>query len=266
MWLTDEDYAKIGSQLQQSYDRLVDQVYQYKQIDRFIRERRGASAINDFYTKLLRRKHDYQADANFNYWEVPEDQLATAVNGEVFRDDLGIFSGVRRKLQGHYPQNILRLKLAQELHEFSQYAQSNYPRMMARGDQLTANLCIYKGAESAMNMIYLLNGTYAPYYKWKRKGLERIPEASAVLRVLEEIARTPSQSAVWSNTVYSPVQVNTADRVIVLFEEAAKGILDIMKAKGMVSGDEPFLESHIPEILVAEFAVKTPAEPVKTPR
>ena len=260
MWLTAEDYEKIGAQLQQAYDRLIDQVYEYKQIDRFIKDRRGASTIGDFYTRILRRSRDYQNEGSFSYWEIPEDQLAAATNGEVFRDDLGIFTGVRKKLLGHYPQDILRRKLAQELHEFSQYAQSNYPRMMARGDQFTANLCIYKGAESVMNILYLLNGIYAPYYKWKRKGLENVPGASSVIRTLEEIAKTPAQTAAWANAVYSPVHINMADRVTALFEDAAKGILGLLKAKGFVSGDELFLEAHIAEILGAGSVTNMTAE------
>jgi len=266
MWVTDEDYAKIGDQLQMAYDELVKNVYHKKAQDRFINGRRGVIRINDFYNNILRTRCDYEKIKDFNFYSTDEKWIAAAVNGAVFKDDLGVFSKVRNLMTTYYPEELWRRKLAQELHEFSQYAQSNYPRMMARGDQLTANLCICKGAESAMNMVYLLNGIYAPYYKWKRKGLENIQGASAVLRALEEIAVAPSQRGVWINAVYSPVQINTADRVTVLFEEVAKNILDMMKVKGLASGDELFLESHIGEVLgsvnISEIASE-PAQPLQ---
>lgn len=249
MWLTNEDYEKIGSQLQAAYDRLVEKIYRYKSSDRFLKDRRGVSTISDFYNKMLRTSYDFQHGCNMDYLSVQEFQLATATNGEVFRDDLGIFTGVRKKLMEHYPQEVLRRKLAQEMHEFSQYAQSNYPRMMARGDTLTANLCIAKAIENVMNIFYLLNSTYAPYYKWKRKGLEKICGTEDVVCVLDEIAVTPCQDEAWKNNTYSPVQLNSEDRIVMLFEKAAGEILKVLKDKGFVSGDELFLEAHVEEVL-----------------
>lgn len=249
MWLTNEDYEKIGSQLQAAYDNLIKKVYSYGQTDRFIRDRRGVSTISDFYNKIFRISCDFQNGCAVNYLNVHEFQLAAATNGEVFRDDLGIFTRVRKKLMEHYPQDILRRKLAQELHEFSQYAQSNYPRMMARGDQLTSNLCVAKAVENVMNIYYLLNGTYAPYYKWKRKGLERISGTSSIIKILDEIAATPCQGYAWKSEVYSPVRLNNEDRMVMLFEKAAGEILDELKKKGFASGDELFLETHIAEVL-----------------
>ena len=249
MWLTNEDYDKIGARLQAAYDRLVESVYRYKNIDRFIRERRGVATISGFYNKMLRTSCDYQNSCIPDILKVQEFQLAAAANGEVFRDDLGIFTGVRKKILEHYPQDILRRKLAQEIHEFSQYAQSNYPRMMARGDQLTANLCISKAAENAMNIFYLLGKVYAPYYKWKRKGLEKLAGTSEILRVLDEIAATPCQMNAWQNVKYDPTVLNTGDRVVMLFEEAARLILEAMKQQGFATGHELFLEAHVNEVL-----------------
>lgn len=249
MWLTNEDYDKIGARLQDSYDRLVESVYRYKKIDRFIKERRGVATISGFYNKMLRTSCDYQHGCHTDPLIVQEFQLAAATNGEVFRDDLGIFTGVRKKMLEHYPEDVLRRKLAQEIHEFSQYAQSNYPRMMARGDQLTANMCIAKAAENVMNIFYLLSGTYAPYYKWKRKGLERLAGTSSIIRTLDEIAALPCQTAAWIGFKYDPAVVNTNDRIVVLFEEMAGMILEALKSKGYASGNELFLESHVNEVL-----------------
>lgn len=245
MWLTNEDYEKIGMQLQAAYDRLVESVYCYKSVDCFIQERRGALTISGFYNGILRTSQDFQCSCNLDYFGVQEHQLAAATNGAVFQDDLGIFSGIRKKLLEHYPETILRKKLAQEVHEFSQYAQSNYPRMMARGDQVTANLCINKAVESAMNLVYLLNKQYAPYYKWKRKGLEAIASAQPIQRILDEIATLPCQTSAWQNTKYSASVINRNDRIVVLFEQLAQVILDALKKSGFATGEELFLETYV---------------------
>ena len=259
MWLTNEDYEKVGARLQQEYDRLVETVYQYKSVDRFLKERRGALTISGFYENMLRLRSNNKDITVFPYWECSEDKLAAATNGQIFRDDLGIFTAMRNKLLEHYPEEIFRRKLAQEMHEFSQYAQSNYPRMMARGDQLTANLCIAKAVESAMNMCYLLHREYAPYYKWKRKGLDNLSNNAAFRSYLDEISATPCQKTAWVGVNYSPVTINTNDRIVMLFESVARELVDALQRRGFVTGSELFLEALIPEVM----DVKTESSDVK---
>ena len=117
------------------------------------------------------------------------------------------------------------MRLAQELHYFSQYAQSNYTRMMARKDVVTAAVCVGKGLESAMKIAYLLNRQYAPYYKWMRKGLERCGRLQELLPVIDELAVTGSQANVWKTISYRPDVIYTEDRIVFLFEKAADIIL-----------------------------------------
>ena len=71
--------------------------------------------------------------------------LAASVNGTVFRDDEGIFSAFRRKLEAGYPEEIRYLKLAESAARFSQTLQYNYPRMSGRGDGLTAHMMLWEG-------------------------------------------------------------------------------------------------------------------------
>ncbi len=102
MWLIKEDYDKIGEKLQQEYETLLsDSAEEFlkrpwgrkniqfsKQM--FLDKRRGVFEIEAFYETLL--------DAPLSSWETqPEDKLAATINGEVFRDELGAFTGIRKK-------------------------------------------------------------------------------------------------------------------------------------------------------------------------
>lgn len=242
MWLTDSDYAKIGEALQTEYDKLV------KSEDR-LRYRRGVLSINGFYNRLLGTSVNYEKEFSVDYQKVEECQLAEVTNGMVFRDDMGLFSKVRQKLLGYYPERVWREKLAQGIHEFSKNAQSNYARMMARGDALTAQICVGKAIESAMDLIYLLNRTYAPYYKWKKKGLEAFSISKKILPLLEQIVQLPTQSQAWENVTYCATQINKSDRYVDLFEQVAKELLDELKRQDLVSGEDVFLERYINQIL-----------------
>lgn len=228
MWLTDEDYEKIGKELQAAYDRLVGST------EGRLSYRRGVFSISEFYGNLE---------------EAEEYQLAELTNGMVFKDDLGLFSDVRNKLLSYYPEHIWRKKLAQSMHDFSQYAQSNYARMMGRSDGITARICIGKAMETTMDMVYLLNRTYTPYYKWKKKGLEKLGASKKILSLLECVAKLPDQSEAWEGVKYSALSINRKDKCVELFEQIAKEILSELKKQDLVTGNDTFLESYIKQIL-----------------
>ena len=276
MWLTEEDCGVIGHTLQAEYEKLIDQYAKTDSKDVFLSERRGVFSINGFYDNLLKTALDYEESVRRekahcqntegrisleqlkpNFWEqMQEHQLAAAVNGEVFLDESGIFTAVREVLSGYYPDMVWRKKLAQGLHDFSQYAQSNYPRMMARKDIITAKLCVAKAMEAAMDLVYLLRKEYAPYYKWKKKGLEKMalrrdvfPLVHEILPLLEKVAELPVQMQAWEQVSYSAAFVNEKDECVRVFENMAACILEEMKRQGLVEGEDLFLENYIRPVL-----------------
>ncbi len=269
MWLNETDYEKIGDKLQAEYENLVCEHVKKDSQDLFLYNRRGVFSINGFYDNLLGTALDYEETAKEeengrsfdkqmpNFWEkMEEHQLAAAVNGEVFYDDFGIFTTVRKQLMDYYPEMVWRKKLAQSLHDFSQYAQSNYPRMMARKDVVTSRLCVAKAIEAAMDLVYLLRQEFAPYYKWKKKGLEKMalrrdvfPLVQEILPLLEKAAVLPVQTKAWEKAEYSSALVNENDECVAAFEEMAACILQEMIRQGLTDGDDLFLENHIRSIL-----------------
>jgi len=274
MWLTEKDYAEIGLDLQKQYEELLDvysnvsknqsadgDLMQSKELDGnenvdyniFLDNRRGVFTINGFCNQILGTQLDFEKNDNIDYLAINEEKLATLTNGEIFCDELGSFLAVRERLQKYYPDQVWRLRLAQSLHEFAQYAQSNYSRMMARKDYVTANLCIGKAIESAMNLVYLLNRTYAPYYKWKKKGLSRLDKLQTVVPFLEELALLPVQKDAWEQVTYCSAVINKADQCICIFEEIAELILKELRNQGLVAGNDTFLEIYCQQIIKGKY-------------
>ena len=225
MWLSTEDYEKIGDSLQEEYNKIANNQGRLK-------ERRGVFVIDDFYSKTT-----------------DEALLAEQVNGEVFRDDGGVFTKKREELLKYFDDEVWRKNLATYLHEFSQYGQANYGRMMARGDYVTAQMCIAKAMETGMDICYVLLKKYAPYYKWKKKGLEEIESIEDVLFILEELACTPCQKKAWEKKTYSSYEINKDDKCAILIETLARVILEKLKEQNLVKGNDSFLENHIEEVL-----------------
>ena len=235
MWLTQEDMKAIGSQLQTAYQQLILEQNVFDSEMFHLNYRRGVFTIHDFYQN-----------------DVEEWKLAELVNGEIFRDDLGVVTQKRKELLNYYPEELWREKLANSLHDFSQYAQSNYARMMAREDYVTANLCISKAIESAMDIAYVLNKEYAPYYKWKRKGLEKSEEMRDIVWICEQLSLLSCQKKAWENKKYSSSQLNTDDKCVVLLETLARIMLEKLKDRNLVKGTDVFLENYIGQVLEGE--------------
>lgn len=207
-------------------------------------------------------------------WQrLPEERLATAINGEVFRDDLGTFTAIRDQIKTYYSDEIRGKRIAEKLHEFSQYAQSNYPRMMARKDYVTARICVAEGMKAAMELCYLLDCVYAPYYKWMRKGMETLGKRSAapqkIIKLLDRISRLELQAEAWEDAVYDSAKVNHEDQIMTAFDQIAEELVDEMERQGMVQrrgsmdGQPPFLENYIRDILERRTSAMTKEEYVE---
>ncbi|MBQ8166292.1 MAG: DUF4125 family protein, partial [Lachnospiraceae bacterium] len=254
MWLTKEDYMAIGSELNDAYMKLLKDTGRYSNnYDRLI-DRRGVFVNQAFYEEFLGENYSLEGGL-FKY---NDSQLAAATNGEVFRDDLGEFTAIRQRLLKYYADTEWRHKLIKSIHIFSQCGQSNYARMMCRGDYVSANICIQKAIEAAMDVVYLLAKTYAPYYKWKFKGIDRIIEEGKwqtvdklhdLKKFLVELTDLGNQSKAWEGVIYNAGVVNYHDRKILLIDRIAQILLDEIKAQNIVKGVDLFLQNYESQIL-----------------
>lgn len=162
--------------------------------------------------------------------------LAAAVNGEIFRDDEGIFSSIREKLQGGYTESLLYRKLAESAALFSQTGQYNYIRCRERGDNLTAQMMLMDCVREAMKLKHYLAGKYPPHDKWLRKSLEQLPggaELSGLLQKLEEA----HQEADAVNAVRRESNV------------IASLLVKELYAKNYISDIDNYLDAHTEELL-----------------
>ena len=249
-WLTDEDYEKIAASLQKCYE---EELVRYQQIRKqnassvslFIDGRRGVFRIGDFYSMLLGIPLSEGEELSDAIWDgISEDKFATAVNGEIYRDDMGVFTKMREALLSYYPERVWKKRLAVELYHFSQNAQSNYARMMARQDYVTAGICVMQAMKSTMAIVYLLNKKYAPYYKWMRRGMDALEILPELGQILDAMARVGCQAEAWEGVAYSPYALNMSDPLVKAFEIMAGMILSEMNRQGIVQGDDPFLDIY----------------------
>ncbi|MDE7205125.1 MAG: DUF4125 family protein [Lachnospiraceae bacterium] len=191
MWVTKKIYEQIGEELQEAYEQLPRSFMGIDRIETFHgRDRCGVMIIEDFYKNILgynlvgmlARNQEATVsgketmDTIKSWLAVHDYALAAAVNGEVFRDDEGIFTMYRDMLMDYYPKAVWYRKIAQTCALFSQSGQYNLPRMRMRGQFVAAELAKAECAKQAMKLYYLLNRTYAPHDKWLFKGMPNNPQ------------------------------------------------------------------------------------------
>ena len=250
LWLTDEDMAKFGDLLSIAYNELVDSEERAFFTER-LRERRGVMSIRMFYSNILNAPIDAETPflTEEQWLSLDHSCLKTATNGEVFRDGLGVFSAFREYLMGYYPENVRRLRIAEQLHEYSSAFQVNYARCMTRGDTVAAELCKARGMSSAMELFFLIKKEYPPYYKWTFRALTELDAEGTFTAKIRELSLERIRLEAWEGSRYRPNRQNYKDRIVSLSEELACEIEELLAESGLIKVRGRYLEAHVKPVL-----------------
>ena len=248
LWVTDEDYDVIGSRLSYEYNAIIES-HPGNNLTERLKERRGVMTINGFYSNIL--GIDCDADkcefSEEDWYTLDHNCLSTAVNGEVYRDDLDKFSTFRRMLLEYYPDKIWKIRIVNELHKFSMTLQVNYARCMSRKDTVAARLCHMQGLESAMQLYYLMKRVYPPYYKWIYRRLDELDNGGRYSSLVKRLAESDIDLSLWKGE-YKANFLNISDPIIDCAEQIAAMIVDMLREKGLINSTDPYLERYVGEI------------------
>lgn len=138
-------------------------------ISEFLKEKIGTSVANMTYLDWL---------------HIPEQSALEVTNGKLFCDNYGKMTDIREKLS-YMPEDIRLKKLAGNLLIMCQSGQYNYERCIKRKETGSAQLALFEFVKSTMNVIFLLNKKYTPYYKWTFKALRELKILSNLSSNLE---------------------------------------------------------------------------------
>lgn len=236
LFISREDYDKIGFKLERAYAKLPKEFMGYKRsvLSPVGGDRHGVIVIEDFYQKFLGAP---EVPDDLRWWLYADSTaLLNASNGEVFYDPKGEFSRVREKLLVGFPDDVRRKKLAMHAVFMAQAGQYNYKRIVSRGEYGAGQLALFEFVKHAISTVYLLNNKYEPFYKWAFKGMRSLPilsELEDALVGLIEIENSPK----------------TIDDKIEIVEDVASLIIDEYKRQALTKATCNILESHAYSIL-----------------
>lgn len=229
IWIQDEVFNEIGTKVKEVYDDLPAEYMGKRRIETPQGAGRvGVFSITEFYKKHIGSEGIPQN--NLEWLFIPESSLAAAVNGQVFEDNYGEFSRIRKGLISFYPRDVCLKKLMARMIMMSQSGQYNYPRAMNRKEYAAAYLCCGEFIKSAASAIYLLNQRYMPFYKWIFRGMDNLSLLKGAKQKLEYLAATAD----------TPENAETKTAVI---EEICIMIRDELNHRGLTSSKDAFLHN-----------------------
>ena len=224
IFLPDEVDERTEFLLERAYSRLPEEFMGYKKakLNPVGGNRHGVIRISSFLKSKLGTENG-QLSLN-DFFFIEEQFLLEVTNGEIFCDNLGLLTEVRRRLS-YLPEDVRLKKLAGNLLLMAQSGQYNYPRCIKRGDTAAAQLSVGEFVNAALKTVYLINRKYMPYYKWAFRGLREMPILSGLYESLEYLISSPNLEPQKKQEIIESVCKSVADELL------AQGLTKLLTAE-----------------------------------
>lgn len=251
IWLPREVYIRYGKEMQAAYDALPKEFMGFagRVEEEQGKGRVGVLCLEDFYLEILGR--DSVPETAAEWFAVSETALSTATDGMVFEDPCGKFTAVRHGLLAYYPREVWLKKLSESMARAAQAGQYNYARAMKRGERIAAELALTEFVKETMQIVYLLNRKYAPFYKWMHRGMKELAVCSEIGDMLALLYQIPDPAAAWEGV--SPTDylyhLNTDDGRVLVIEAVCNVLVQTLQEMGLSGRQDNFLQNHVGEIL-----------------
>lgn len=286
LWLTDEDYAAIGEQLEVDYEALPRKFSVDAQgrvtFEAHARSdasgafpsagagspvtpraqganrRDGVFRIGDFFESITGYRTAPAQTAPHEWLMLAESTLAAATNGEVFADPTGQFSKTRQGFKD-MPDDVRLALISKRLGMIAQAGQYNLPRSLKRGDGAAAWLSIHEFVQATASLVFLVNVPmvvgYMPYYKWQFAALRKLSGSMFALlpnvgEQLETVMRL-SSAACYGGAGFGEGGKGAATaikKINDIVEQIAADIVKELKREHLTTSGETFLEWQRPYV------------------
>ena len=162
--------------------------------------------------------------------KLPQYVLCEATNGEIFHDGPGTLTSVRDELT-HMPDDVRKKRIAGDLIVMAQSGQYNYMRCIKHGETASAQLAVFEFVRSALDVCFLLNNKYMPYYKWSFRALQDLDRLSELHDTFEFLLTTENTEALSETKYY-------------IIEDISSSVISVLQEKRLTEAICGDLEKH----------------------
>ena len=232
LWITDDDFKKFGNKLHGAYAALPQTYKGFGPRTPSPGEewRAGVTPIRTFFARVTGLG---TPPANNDDWlRVPEHCFASAVNGKVFTDPLGEFSKWRQAIAEYYPEDIRLKKIASRCITIAQSGQYNFVRSSKRDERFAAQFALSEFCNDVLSMVFLLNRSFTPFYKWRHRAIASLPILGEEIHVKIDLL----------------LQTSNGDEQIKHIEDIVKAIIATLHSHNLSVNTSDFLLDHAAEV------------------
>ena len=229
VWLSNEDSGHIPKIAQWKTELLKSNPPKFPRTLSEYGARVGIETVGSFYRSLI----GFEAGPSelMEWIRVPEENLAMAVNGEVFIDEMGEFTKTRERLLEFFPEPLRLKRISSSCMTIAQSGQYNFARCIKRGDTVAARSALVIWSDSVIRLVLLLNKRYRPYYKWRYRMLQELPLLGKELS--DELQRTASLAL-----------PDCAPEAIEIVENVCEKLAKVLRSEGLSDSNDDFFISH----------------------
>ncbi|MBQ7565874.1 MAG: DUF4037 domain-containing protein [Oscillospiraceae bacterium] len=202
--------------------------------------RQGIFRLTEYFGEKLGTADGSLTDAQ--WFSLPQQALLEATNGEVWRDDTGALTALRRRL-AYYPEDVRRKKLAGHLLLMAQSGQYNFTRCLSHGEVGAAQLAAAEFVKNAISAAFLLERRYEPYYKWAFRAMRELPQLRTMEQPLVYLLSTGAEG-------------EQAEEKQMMIEAVASTVIDVLQTQELTKAVCGDLEKHAYSV---NDAVRDPA-------
>jgi hypothetical protein len=175
LFLDAEDWQAMGGEMEARLNTLRPHVFRGIELVRYRTDPITVSTIDRFYRDLAGSS---QPPQSVREWAAADESaLCQAQAGRVFYDPSGRLGERARAFEAaYYPDAIWKWRIASRLFRLWHYGDYNLrDRLLKRRDGVSALVGQGCVVEAAMQLAFLLNRRFAPYWKWLHWGFVRLP-------------------------------------------------------------------------------------------
>lgn len=189
LFLSAADHAAFGEQLSREMNAAAPNPWKGCRLDGAGDKSVQVHSIPGWFRKYLKVER-YPAAAE----DWPPTSLESVLyflrHGEVWMDGSGEFGRWRSALH-QYPEEILRIRLAEECFRVWHHGEYNFVQRMARRrDPIAIAICLGEFVSGVMRIVLLMSRDFTPYWKWLAFEFRKRPEAQPYLTMLAELVST----------------------------------------------------------------------------
>ena len=124
---------------------------------------------------------DYPPKTYEEWLNLPEEDIVHVINGEIWCDEAGCFSAIRKAFHDYYPEPVRLRRIAHWCRYFSGMGSYGLHRALLRHNEYFASVAFGKSIRLGVQLAFLLDKEYFTYDKWIMAFLPRLPRLGGLI-------------------------------------------------------------------------------------